>query len=265
MNSPEHPTTVSPLSRFGDWFGEAFSLFGREWMTWCLQGLIYCILPFVPLAIGGGILVGALGFASANLNSVGGDPRATPIASPVILAGIAAFVLGFLVTLWFMSHLLVGMFRTAAKQLRGEAISVGDIFQAGGVGTVLQAFLGSLVVVVGVLVGVAFFVIPGLLVAGLFLFVHPLIVERRLSIAAALRESVRLTTPHLLGYSLWVLLVYVTQYVGSIVVCGVIATMPLAILMWMAAYRDAVGEQTPPPFSAARNIPPSEIWPRNEG
>jgi uncharacterized membrane protein len=174
-------------------------------------------------------------------------------------------VLGFLLTLALLAHLLVGMTRTAAKQLRGEPISVGDLFKAGGAGTVLRALGGSLVIGVAVLAGLSLFVIPGLLLAGLFLFVHPLIVDRRLGIFAALQESVRLSRPHLLGYALWVLLAYVVQAVGGMVVFGVIVTTPLMLLMVMVAYRDALGEGHLAYSAASTVTAPAEIWPRNEG
>jgi uncharacterized membrane protein len=262
MNSPASPS-VSPLSRFGDWFGEAFNLFGREWLTWCLQGLIYSTLPFLPLAIGGGLLFLAL--AGGSSLPTGGSANGSQWLGPLVVGGTIAMVVGYLLTIALMVYLLAGMIHTATKQLRGEPISVGDIFQIGGAGVALRELGAWLVVGVAVVAGLALFILPGLLLAGLFLFVHPLIVDRRLSIPAALRESVRLCQPHLLGYALWALLSYVVQAVGATVGCGVIATTPLMVLMWMAAYRDAIGEQTPAHFSATTNIAPSEIWPRNQG
>src|SRR5207247_5847881 len=57
----------------------------------------------------------------------------------------------------------------------------------------------------------------------------------------AFKESWSVTKPHLWTYVLWVLLVMVVAYAGSILVIGSIATVPIAFLMIMLSYRDAVG------------------------
>lgn len=262
MQLPYSQPDTPPAPRIGDWLNETFSLFGRDWLTWCLQGLLYSVLPFLPMGLGVVVLSGASILAAASTSG-----SSTVQATPNLLAlgvGLAAVGTGFVLTMVLATHLLVGMLNTAAKQLRGEPITTGDVFQSGGAGVVFRALGASVVVGLAIMVGLMFFVVPGLLLAALFLFVHPLIVERGMGVGAALRESIRLTRPHLVNYLLWVGLGYLIQAVGSAVICGSIATIPIWALMWMIAYRDATGDPLlQPTLPTARAIP--EIQPWNEG
>ena len=267
MQPSYSPPATSPAPRIGDWLNEALSLFGRNWVTWCLQGLLYSLLPLVPLLVGMGVfgfgMYTALGVSTAN-----GSVRTEPNVAVVLGVVLAATGIGLVPCLAMLAYFLVGMMHTATRQLRGEPIALGDMFQPGIVGIMgiaLRAMGASLVVGLVVVLGLLLCVVPGLLAAALFFYVHPLIVERRLGVWAAMSESIRLTRPHLVNYTLWMLLIYLVQAIGSAVVIGYIVTLPLSVLMWMIAYRDATGDPIFSPSSAVAATNAPEFLPWNEG
>lgn len=229
-----------PAPRISEWFSESFTLFGRAWGVWLLQGLLFHVLPLLPVLPGLALCAATLVRVFAQFFSSGGPSAEFPQPTGELLVGAGVLAAGALVSVLLIVYLLAGMTRTAAKQLRGEPISVGDLFTAGDV--LLPDFGAYLVINLALSLGFSFFFIPGLLLAGIWLFVHPLIVERRLAFTEAFRESTAATRPHLATFILWTVLMYLVYSAGSVIaVIGVVASLPLAILMWVVSYRDTFG------------------------
>jgi len=224
--------------RIGEWMSEAFTLFAREWQTWVVQGIVFYLAILLPIGLALGVSLPALLAAIAAAGPAGQS------SNDAVLGGAMAIYLGAMftaypVTLFLVSWLMAGMMRTAARQLRGEPISVGHLFSGG---SAIWPLVGAgILLYLGVGLGSACFILPGLLLMGLWIFVHPLIAERGDGVFAAFRESWEITKPHMWMYLLWAILISLVMSAGSLVICGVIATLPLSILMWMISYRDAVG------------------------
>lgn len=242
MYAPPSPQPPTAAPRIGEWFSESFNLFGREWVTWVLQGLVYLLLASIPIIPGFIAYIGMIFRAAA----AGGEP-----GLDVILPAMGALYGGSCLSGVVGLYLLCGMSRTAMKQLRGEPISVGDIFSGGDV---FLPMLGAyILVVLGVYLGLIFCIVPGLVLMGLWVFVHPLIVEGRMGVFEALGRSWETTKPYLRAYVGWALIIALVYGVGGSTGCGVVATMPIAILMMMVSYRD-VFEQ-PAAFTAVPQGP----------
>lgn len=254
MEIPSYYTAPSPAPRISEWFSESLNLFGREWKTWALQGVIYLVLSLVPALPGVALYYAALVRTLAQISASGGTPSGPP-SFTALFASIGVLTAGGCVSSVLGVYLLAGMTRTAIKQLRGEPIRVGDLFTTPDV---LLPDLGAYVfgtLVLTLAFSVCF--IPGLWLLGLWLFVHPLIVERRLSVGEAFRESGAITRPHIMMYILWAALILVVVYAGSMVVIGTAATLPIAVLMWVVSYRDAVGLPGTVSPAAARPAAPT--------
>jgi hypothetical protein len=239
MEVPSYYTAPSPAPRISEWFSESFNLFGREWKTWTLQGLIYVAVSTVPALPGIVLYYVALARMMAQISAGAGSASGAPPVPAGLFASIGVLTAGGCVSSLLGVYLLAGMTRTAVKQLRGEPIGVGDLFTAADV---LLPDLGAYVfgtLVLSLAFGFCF--LPGLWLMGLWLFVHPLIVERRLSISEAFRESSAITRPHIAMYILWAMLILVVLYAGGMIVIGTVATLPIAVLMWVVSYRDASG------------------------
>ena len=241
--APGYPGPAGPIDarpRIGEWLSEAFTLFGREWLTWVLITLIYFVILSVPIIIGY-VAIFVVVFAAVGVGAAaGGDASGAGAgaATAILMTIVGGLVLGLLV-LAVNAYLHAGLVRTAVKQLRGETIQVGDLFSAGDV--YLPAMITEILRALGVWVGTMLCIVPGYLAAGVWIFAQPLTVERRLPPMDSLRTSWEATRPHMWMYLVWFLLYALIISAGSIIAIGVLATYPIGHLMIMVSYRDVFG------------------------
>lgn len=225
MMQPE----TAPTVRWGEWISEGWQMFAERWQVWVPQFLILfliCAIVFAP--------VYAWSFSAQITAAQTGEPPQPPaILIPFLL--IAMPVL-FLVIAFLWS----GLWNTAFKQLRGEPISVTDLFSGGGAFLqVLGAFI-MLIIMGGIGALLCFF--PALIVNGLFHFTIPLIIERRMGVGSALGASFEATKKHWLMFTLFTFVVGIIASLGQIACfIGLLATYPLQITIMAIAYRDVFG------------------------
>jgi uncharacterized membrane protein len=231
--------SIDARPRIGEWISEAFTLFGRDWLNWCLITLIYLFILSVPVAIGY-TAIGVTLFAAMGIGAAAGGERGAGAGAAGALVGVmfGLFVM-IVVILAVHAWLYAGMVRAAAKQLRGERIQVGDLFS--GADVIAPAMIVEILQGLGVSIGMMLCVVPGYLLAGLWVFARPLVVERRMTPGEALRTSMDATKPYMWMYLLLFLLYSIVVSAGSVIGIGVIATFPIGHLMLMCAYRDVFG------------------------
>jgi uncharacterized membrane protein len=143
-----------------------------------------------------------------------------------ILAGamIAGFFLG-------------GMTRMAVNQVRGQAPRVKDLFTVSDVW--FDLVLGSGILGLLSRIGWELYVIPGLVVVGLFMFMFPLIVDGRLPATGAMIRSFEATHGQWLAASVANLAFLAVAALGlPAVVIGLVVTGPLYPLSLAVTYRD---------------------------
>src|SRR5687767_12720454 len=120
---PGYPGPVlDARPRIGEWMSEAFTLFGREWITWVLITLVFSVvvgIPAVVLVTIGVFIAVALGMGAS---AAGGDSSG-PAIGAILAMGVFSF-LAVVVTLAFVAYMLAGFTRAAIRQLRGENIGV---------------------------------------------------------------------------------------------------------------------------------------------
>jgi hypothetical protein len=159
---------------------------------------------------------------------------------------------------------LIGLYYMVFKSQRGEDVQVADVFKgfeyfgAAFLAWVVELFihlsLGGLAERTALLGLVTFAFSP--LVMVLFAFVYPLILDRRVDIAAALNDAWKVVVSRqwlmfwVFGVILWLL------PLAGLIVCvvGFFLTTPLAIAASAAAYRDLFGVRSWP------SAPVSESW-----
>lgn len=253
----------SAAPRLGEWLGEAVTLFGRAWPVWLAQGAI-CYLVVAPLVLGLGFYYASVLFREYNeaLSGYGMDP----LSGVRAIWNAAGFACAGLVPVALISTFFIGgMARTAVRQLRGDPVSLQDMFTAGDV--YLPSLGAAAIAAAASIISVLFLVIPvwmlgngqplgtalitalallplvapGMLLATRFLLLHPLVAEGKRPFRRGLRESWRITGGHPGLYLVWTLLLYLTAGAGMVVIVGTVVTLPLAVLMLMVGYRDAVG------------------------
>lgn len=217
--------------KWGEWINEGWQMFAAKWQVWVPMMLVFIVALVVPILP---VYILAIGM---NIATVGGDPEsmgAVPVIVPM-LAGV-----GGLITLCLSAFMLGGIYRTAFKQMRGEPISVKDLFSAGDV---FPSMLGALFLV-GLCVGVGavFCLVPGFLAAGLLFFTFPLIVEKKLGVFDAMQRSFETTRPNMWMFMAFAFVVAILGSLGQLACyVGLLVTYPLQFLIAAAAYKDCFG------------------------
>ncbi len=219
---------TSATIRWGEWIGEGWQMFAERWQVWVLQMLIVFLIFAVP------IVPFYLMMFAAQLNTAPGEvPEFPALFFPLMFAVILISTLGG-------AFLLSGLYKTAFKQLRGEPISVGDLFSGGDV---FLRVLGAMIVVSLLsTVGFILCILPYFVVIGLLHFTIPLIVERNLGIGEALNASVNATRTNWFMTTIFVFVLYLLGSVG-VYACGIGAfvSYPLLFTVTAIAYRDVFG------------------------
>jgi uncharacterized membrane protein len=231
-----------PKVRFGDWIGEGWNMFAEQWKVWVLNSLILSLVTVVP-AIGIYIFM-FFALASAGSGSAG------------LGLFFVALICGVVVLLVLLSlYLIAGMYNTAFKQLRGEPISVSDLFSGG---ERLTSLLGaSFLVGILVAIGALLCIIPAFIVAGALYFTVPLVVERRLSVGDAIQASRDATRGDLFKFVLFAFVVSLIAQSGSyLCYVGMLVTWPLQYTIGAIAYRDVFGVPGARSF-ASKAAPPN--------
>lgn len=222
-----------------EWIGEGWQMFAEKWQVWVLQmlvvGLIFAV-PVLPFYI------------MMFFQEVGATPDQPPQISPVfVFLGIGIALFAVLGGAFFFS----GFYKTAFKQLRGEQITVGDLFSGGDV----------FVRVIGAFIAIAFFTLlgallcflPAFVVGGLLFFTLPLVVERNLSIGEALSASYEAAKANWLMFTLFAFVVSLLASLGQFACyVGMLVTYPLQFTITAIAYRDVFGVQDARAFTGNR-------------
>jgi hypothetical protein len=220
---------IAPNVRWGEWISEGWQMFASRWIVWALQTLIFfiiCAIPVLPLYLW--MIIAAINEAET------GQPQEPPVILLAFLLLVMPIVLLIVVFFWG------GFWRTATKQLRGEDISVWDLFSNGGHFPQLlgAAIPFGILYLLGALLGI----LPAFIVQGLLHFTVPLIVDRGMSVGSAFSASFNATKRHWLMFSLFAFVVYLLGIAGTFICyVGLLATYPLQFTIMAIAYRDTFG------------------------
>lgn len=125
---------------------------------------------------------------------------------PLIVAGFIAVVLSGLTIGILGGPLYSGLIAMLLARVRdGREPKIGDVFSRfDRFGTKVAAFY---LLAIGIAVGIVLFIVPGLYLAAIWLYVFPLIVDRGLGVGDALRESRRLANANGIGSHMVIVLV----------------------------------------------------------
>jgi uncharacterized membrane protein len=240
-----------------EWIGEAWNLFTKQWSAWVLMVLVMYLITGITAGIVYGVCILLVGVIVA---AVGSDLRMdtdglTLLFRIIMLAPTIVALGGF-------SWLGGGMFDAAFKQLRGEQITVNNLFSGSRyfARLLVAALLFQLPLSIAsitldfIFPGLSLILfIPLLIIPGLAFFTAPMIVEGGKGAIDAIKASVEVTKRNLAVFAVFGLAVGIIAFSG-VVACGVglLATLPLLFLTQALAYRDVVGDsvaQTPEQYT----------------
>lgn len=271
QSSPPQPSGQIRMEAISEAWG-----YVREQMgVWVLAMLVYFVITFAVLGI-----IGAL--------SGGGAQTAPPNPTPAYFISLMGRSTGSnVVSTIIGSFFMVGMFRMALKQIRGESISVGDLFSGGDavlpmIGAQLMVavvlYAAALVAIVPMVVMIVgkndLFWIPAIIAVVLMtilntrLFLVPAIVaDGRGGAVGSLKQSFEATKGQTLNAFLLMVVLGLVMVLGALA-CGIglLFAFPIFPLTIAIVYRDLLGIESGmrgpqldiplPPSSAYGSTPP---------
>jgi hypothetical protein len=217
--------SIAPRIRF-EAISEAWKFVQAELGTWILATFLFFVITFAFITP---IYILALG-------SVMGNPHPQIDA---ILRMYAIMIPGMFIGYIGQAIGLGGMFNLAMKQVQGYPITIRDFFSTGG--SVWSHVGAGLIFVFAVMVGSIACYIPGFIVGGLLMFIHPIIVHQRVGAPEAIRLSWSMLKPHIWTALGFYLLVSLVAGLGALL-CGIglLASYPIYALAISIVYRDFV-------------------------
>ena len=233
--------TSWPMVRFGA-IGEAWQLYKRHWGVWSLTMLA----ALVCVGLGEGLTTGALHIASRGMfgGLVGFGSPGIPVFPMLLGTIVGGFFLG-------------GMIRMAVNQVRGRAPHLEDLFSVTDVW--FDLVLGSALLGLLLTIGWNLFVFPGLIVAGLFLFTLPLIVDGHLPATGAMIQSFQAVKSQWLLATVVHLAMAAVAGLGTLLGgIGLLVTGPLYALSMAVLYRDLFLNPYTPTWSKSHESYDSE-------
>jgi hypothetical protein len=163
---------------------------------------------------------------------------------PLLVGYLIAGILSFLTLLILAGPLFGGLFKMVFRRVReGRTAEIGDVFDCmDQFGTLLLAVF---VLSISIGVGLLFLIVPGVYLATIWIYVIPLIVDKKLSLSEAMSRSKELVMANNIGTHFAMLLLI---GIGSAVLSGVtggagsLLVGPLTIAIIGAMYFIVQGE-----------------------
>ena len=163
----------------------------------------------------------------------------------ITLIGLAlSFVSSFVVA----GPILGGFFLAVRRRMLEQRTDLNDLFE--GFGRFIDTLLAFIVTFIFLSVALFCCIFPFFIVAALYLFTYPFLVDRKLSFWDAMESSRKLVAQNLVGYTIFALFLTLLNVLGLILaVVGLLVTVPVSVAAVAAAYNETVGFAYKPPES----------------
>jgi uncharacterized membrane protein len=138
--------------------------------------------------------------------------------------------------------LFAGLFLAVRRRMLPGPSDWADVFQ--GFNRFLDAFLLCLLTTIFCMIGLIFCIFPFFIVAAMYLFAYPFMVDRGLGFWEAMESSRKLIAKDLSTYVLFFILLCLLNFVGLMLAgVGLLFTIPVSVAAVAVAYNEAVGFQ----------------------
>jgi hypothetical protein len=248
------------------WIGESWRFFSQTAGVWIVAVLIAAAVPLIIGGIIGGIVGASRVSSPVPIPNFPASQGPFGSLSPLALGGGLPIGINIAIRLFswaWTSFFYGGVYQMAVKQVRGEQIAFSDIFSGGPLFIPMLTF--SLIYGILVGVGTLFCIVPGLLVAGLFLPGYALIADGITSIGDVFTRCTEAMKADIWNAALFVFVMGLLILVSAIPCgLGLFVTLPMYWIISALAARDMAGMSgggMPPPDPYGYQTPSPGVWP----
>jgi hypothetical protein len=259
-----------------DWIGESFELYRVNIRVWIVAALLIFVPCLIRIIVNAFVYAGAVQHQPGDQVSFGsilfsfGSHPFSILQSQLpggLPTGLYLFVL--VTSNLYLAWLFGGSYSTAVKQVRGEVISIRDIFSGGPLIWKMVGF--NVVYGFAFFLGFLFCLVPGFLLAGLLFPAYALIADGE-TVGNALSRSIYAMKNDIWNAGAFVCVMGLLVFVSVIFVSlGLLVSMPMFYLGAALAYRDMIGMPGAVSTTGALGAPggyrsaQSGVWPPPPG
>jgi uncharacterized membrane protein len=200
-----------------------------------LLGILGAVAGWVPFLLGD-----TTPTTFTDSNGLTTEYTTVQLGAASITVMVIGYVLLFVAAIFMHAGLLSGCLDIAD----GRPVTIGSFFKPRNLGVV---FLTALLIAVGVWIGTLACVIPGIIFGFFAQFAIPFVIDRSLSPVESVKASIATNRSNIGGSLLSWLVQCVVVLIGELL-CGVglIAALPIALLIQVYTYRKLSGGQIVP-------------------
>ena len=151
-----------------------------------------------------------------------------------VMAGAVWWLLGAVTFGLLAGPLAVGFIELVRRSRNDEPVAIGTLFSR--FDTFVPSLVATVLIVIGVVVGMFLLVIPVLLVSLFCTYTMHAIAYERLGGVEAIRRSIALVRTNMVPTLAVVLVVWCLQALGGVVLIALLVTTPLALIILTLAY-----------------------------
>jgi len=175
------------------------------------------------------------------------------LGGATLLAWAIGVGLGFLPIIGWVSGVLVGSILHAGvlymfvRRIRGEDVQLGNMFDGFNIAP-LPLLLAGLLVSVLTALGILLCVLPGIYLAVSYIFVLPIVIDKKLDFWPAMEVSRQVIHKHWWSMFLFAIVLILIICVGALACgLGLIVAMPVVFAAAMYVYEDLFGTKAAAP------------------
>ena len=165
------------------------------------------------------------------------------VKSDIMMFALAALlfaVVGHAVPVILQGVMVVGFNILIIKKMVHGRLDIGDMFK--GFSFFAPALVAQILISLFSFIGLLLCIIPGLVIAAMYMFTFLFILDKRMEFWPAMQASAEIVKKDYVGFTLFILACGLLQVLGALAcIVGLFVTVPIAYVAIVVAYRDLVG------------------------
>jgi len=165
------------------------------------------------------------------------------VKSDLVMFAVSALlfaVVGGAVPVILQGAMMVGFNLLVIKKLATGRLDIGDLFK--GFNFFVPSLVAHILVSIFTALGMLLCIIPGLVIAAMYMFTFLFILDKKMDFWPAMQASAEIVKKDYMGFTLFIVALGLLQLLGVLAcIIGIFVTLPIMYAAIVCAYRDLVG------------------------